>query len=114
MNITIHFPGTAKDKRQIVLATELQNIECHGDILQRTVRLFHQLMHLGVGRKVYHQVEVLRIFNAYPSFKAIKGLAQVLQQSFDFAGPGIRPFIYTNYIIIRAICPLDNIEDKET
>ena len=63
------------------LAAELEHVEGDGDVVQRAQGLLDQLVHLGVGGQMHHQVQRLRPVIAADAAREARGrLAQILQQ----------------------------------
>ena len=71
--------GAAENQRQFVVSAVFQHIERHCDILQRALRLRDQIVHFGMGGKVYNQIDVVRIIHMSNSgCKVVIGVAQIL------------------------------------
>jgi hypothetical protein len=48
MNVAVHLPRGREDERQLLLPAMLEHVERHHRVLERALRLAHELVHLGV------------------------------------------------------------------
>src|SRR5205085_4616596 len=63
MHVAVDLTARGEDDRQALLAAELEHVERHHRVLERTMRLAHELMHLRVRGEVDDEVDV-RVLDA--------------------------------------------------
>src|SRR5438552_4219244 len=99
MDVAVHLAAGGEDDREALLAAELQHVEGHHRVLERAVRLAHELVHLRVRPEVDDEVD-LGILHAADSTRERWIVAgKILKQVAKIVGPRVQPLVDAEHVV---------------
>src|SRR5256885_416712 len=99
VHVAVDLAARREDDGEILLAAELEDVEGHDGVLECTMRLAHELMHLRVRGEVHDEVDlrVLDPADATREGRVVPG--QVLQEVTEVVRPGVQPLVDAEHVV---------------
>src|ERR687888_2254103 len=103
VHVAVDLAAGREDDRQPLLTAVLEDVERHHGVLERTMRLAHELVHLRVGGEVHDEVD-LRILDAADSVRERRIVAgEILQQVAELVRPGVQALVDAEHLVPVAL-----------
>src|SRR5579883_2683724 len=107
--VAVYLPGAAEDDGHALVTAEFKHIERHADVLQCALGVLDQLIYLGMGRQMHHDIEVRRIRGIADARDKL-GLRSV--QILDNRLDSPRPWVGTDIDTIDIVPLVQEMQDE--